>query len=311
MSLEPRSDKVLFAILLPLLLAVLLDCYLDDLLGAAGISAEEYYAMSTAISVAMLAASCLLAAAAFLLLWRLLRYLEIRGSFASRRIFYVSAAVSCVLLAADQATRVVVAFGGWETKESLAAWFFVASYGERLFVYLVVAAVCLVLLYQAVRALRGGARLGMALVTVSLISAYLMMFASGLQTLSSSPFWSGGSILDGPVWMGSIPRDLGRGAEPLITYGLLFGLGMLGGLVSRMREQDVSLWLAAGIVLVLQTLPKLRWTLVTEVLSSFDMYYIFRSDRLVSFTTLPLLLLCAGWLTLSILSPRRGGRLGR
>jgi len=304
MSLEPRSDRVLFAILLPLLLAVLLDCYLDDLLGIAGISGEEYYAMSTAMSVAMLAVSCLLAAAALILLWRLLRYVELRGAFASRRIFYGAAAVSCILLVTDQAVRLVVALGGWGTKESLPAWVFVASYAERLFVYLVVAAVCAILLYQAIRLLRGGARLGMALVTVVLVSAFLMMFASGLGTLSSSPFWSGGSILDGPVWMGSIPRDLGRGAEPLMTYGLLFGLGMLGGLVSRLREQDISLWLATGTVLVLQTLPKLRWTLVTEVLSSFDMYYIFRSDRLVSFTTLPLLLLCAGWLTLSILSPR-------
>jgi len=303
MSLEPRSDRILFAILLPLLLVVLLDCYLDDLLGIAGISGEEYYAMSTAMSVAMLTVSCLLAAAALILLWRLLRYIELRG-YGSRRIFYGAAAVSCILLVADQAVRLVVALGGWSTKQSLPAWVFVASYAERLFVYLVVAAVFAILLYQAIRLLRGGARLGMALVTAVLVSAYLMMFASGLGTLSSSPFWSGGSILDGSVWMGSIPRDLGRGAEPLMTYGLLFGLGMLGGLVSRLREQDVSLWLATGIVLVLQTLPKLRWTLVTEVISSFDMYYIFRSDRLVSFTTLPLLLLCAGWLTLSILSPR-------
>jgi len=303
--LKPRSDNVLFAVLLPLLLVVLLDCYLDDLLGIAGISAEEYYAMSTAMSVAMLAVSCLLGAAALVLLWRLLGYVELGGSFASRKIFYAGAAASCVLLAAGQAIRLVVAFGGWGTKESLPPWVFVASYGERLFVHLVVVAVSVVLLYQAIRVLRGGGRLGMALVTVSLVSAYLTMFASGLQTLSSSPFWSGGSIIDGPVWMGSIPRDLGRGAEPLITYGLLFGLGMLGGLVSRMREQEISIWLTAGIVLVLQILPKLRWTLVTDVLSSFDMYYIFRSDRLVSFTTLPLLLLCAGWLTFSILSPRR------
>ena len=276
-----------------LLGVILLDCYADDILGAAGIPSEIIFGLSSSqIGVYLVTWVGLIALHTWVLI-QLHKRIRIGGALRWASIALIIFALS--LTFTNHLVRIHLTVKAISDKMEVPAFFFIETYCMRLTVYLAVALVCLLILTKIWRS--SGSltiRIASYLMVISTLIAALTIFWGGVDILTSSPYWSGESITHRNLYMGSLPRDMAHQFEPAITFMFILGLGMIGAgfMGVKWRERP---WIIPAAVLFLvifiQIIPRLHMVRLTEAFFTTDFYYAFRLDRSISFPCLPVMIL--------------------
>lgn len=287
-------------VLLALLIA--LDCYADDLAGALGVPSELIFEPSSGVIGAFVVLWVLLLVLAFLALRLMYRHLRPVGWM--RAGYLLLCAYGLAIAVGNNAVRIaLLAKEGVVSQPTTPAIFFVGTYVTRLSVYAAIATTCAVLLLAVGRKdLSRRSRLGSCLLLAALAAAAASFLAGGAETLMASPYWEGGSILHGTLYMGTFPREYPALVEPWATIAFLVGTSLvtIGLLKARLESSTLLPPLAMAGAILVQVLPRIGRGLVTETLYGADFYYAFRLDRSLAFPLFPLLILSLAILCLRV-----------
>ena len=286
------------------LLAVLiaLDCYVDDLTGAFGIQSELIFEPPSGIIAAFLVVWIVLLAATSLALY--LAYRRLRPAGWIRVGYVILSAYALGVAAGNIVMRMaLLAKDGVVSQLTTPPVFFVETYATRLSVYVAISVTGALLLLAAARgSLRRRPALASLLLLAAVIAAASSLFAGGIQTLISSPYWEGASIVHGKLYMGTFPRQYAALVEPWATGAFLVGFLLFVIELLKLRRDSAILCppLLVAVAIFVQVLPGIGRGLITEALYGADFYYAFRLDRSMAFPLLPLLILSLAILSLRI-----------
>ncbi len=292
-----------------LLLAIIsVDCYGDDLLGAAGLPSESLLSLSVPLRAAFLVYTILLLLGVIWVLRRIDRLLGADRDLRSPLIFMASFAVGFALV--NLAIRLwLAAIPDLVDKTQVPVFWFVFAYAERLVVYAAIALASIILLAKIPKSrLPGGTKAGSILAVAAVLAVTISILSAGLATLASSPHWRGEPMVHSKVYMGTIPRDLAMSLEPWVTCILLLGLGTVAVDVLRASRDGNPWWFPAFCLflgILVQTLPRIGRGLLVTAISATDLYYPFRLDRSLAFPLIPALMLSLGIVLSRLIVPRR------
>ncbi len=283
------------------------DCYADDLLGVLGFATVNMIDYPPTQALVHLSVWTLLIGIQSFCLFELWRSSGPRGRFGL--IGYGLVGCSCALMVANHAIRLWVAVVRPVGRLlNVPAALFVESYVERLFIYALLAssAACsMMIVTRRVRDRRAIASLICMLLPAAIVFSLLAL--AGYKTLSGSGYWRGESIAHGPVYMGSIPRDLALSLEPYLTFAFVIGLGSFLGLLAQRGDLWRTSFVALSLVILVQPVPRLGRGLLTEAISATDFHYTFHHDRSITFPSLPFMVMAWTWFALQLFGSGQPG----
>ena len=290
-----------------LLIIIGVDCYADDLLGLLGIPPDIMFGLTGWGLMIYIAIWFILISLLALVIIKLQMSFEMSGWI--RILSYILIFFSIFVMLGNHTIRLYFALNDSIVDQmTVPEVFFIETYLVRMSVYAVIFLVSLVMIANIGRPkVTFVARSGSYLLSLAILASSLGFFLGGATTLADSPYWDGNSILHGRIYMGTVPRHYTNSFEPIITFMLLFALGLVG---AEMLRKDVNGSILPIILLfsciLIQVLPRLGTGLLSEAFYSSDFYYAFRLDRSLSFPLIPWLILSLGWASMRLL--RRNSR---